>query len=51
MTAEGLRDGVLHRDGLMLIIDKPVGMPVHAGLRESKVGLWLIPDLITAPER
>lgn len=26
-----LLDRILHRDGLMLIIDKPAGVPVHAG--------------------
>jgi len=27
---------VLHRDGLMLIIDKPAGIPVHRGPRNSR---------------
>ncbi len=29
--AEDLAARVLHRDGLMLVIDKPAGVPVHAG--------------------
>src|ERR1700736_6440405 len=28
-----LLDRVLYRDGLMLVIDKPAGIPVHAGPR------------------
>lgn len=31
MTPEGLAARVLHRDGLMLVVDKPSGLPVHAG--------------------
>jgi tRNA pseudouridine32 synthase/23S rRNA pseudouridine746 synthase/23S rRNA pseudouridine1911/1915/1917 synthase len=31
MTPEDLLQRVLYRDGLMLIIDKPAGIPVHAG--------------------
>jgi tRNA pseudouridine32 synthase / 23S rRNA pseudouridine746 synthase len=31
MTPEGMLARVLHRDGLMLVIDKPAGMPVHRG--------------------
>jgi len=31
MTPEDIRDRVLHRDGLILVIDKPAGLPVHAG--------------------
>lgn len=31
MTPEELLDRVLYRDGLMLVIDKPAGLPVHAG--------------------
>lgn len=31
--APGLLDRVLYRDGLMLVIDKPAGLPVHAGPR------------------
>ena len=27
---------VLHRDGLMLIVDKPAGIPVHRGPRNSR---------------
>ncbi|HEY0525142.1 MAG TPA: RNA pseudouridine synthase [Stellaceae bacterium] len=31
MTPQELQDRLLYRDGLMLIIDKPAGLPVHAG--------------------
>jgi tRNA pseudouridine32 synthase/23S rRNA pseudouridine746 synthase len=31
MTPEGLAERVLYRDGLMLVIDKPAGLPVHRG--------------------
>lgn len=31
MTPEALAARVLHRDGLMLVIDKPAGLPVHGG--------------------
>ncbi len=31
MTREELQARVLYRDGLMIIIDKPAGLPVHAG--------------------
>ncbi|WP_249441645.1 pseudouridine synthase, partial [Acinetobacter baumannii] len=31
LTAEEIQARVLHRDGLMLIIDKPSGLPVHRG--------------------
>ncbi|PZQ19253.1 MAG: RNA pseudouridine synthase [Ancylobacter novellus] len=31
LTPEDLAARVLHRDGLMLIVDKPAGLPVHAG--------------------
>jgi tRNA pseudouridine32 synthase/23S rRNA pseudouridine746 synthase len=31
LTPESLAARVLHRDGLMLVIDKPAGIPVHAG--------------------
>jgi tRNA pseudouridine32 synthase/23S rRNA pseudouridine746 synthase len=31
MTPETMLARVLHRDGLMLVIDKPAGMPVHRG--------------------
>ncbi len=31
MTADAMLARVLHRDGLMLVIDKPAGMPVHRG--------------------
>src|SRR5690606_28659785 len=27
---------VLHRDGLMLVIDKPAGLPVHRGPRNAR---------------
>ncbi|MGE0747106.1 MAG: RluA family pseudouridine synthase [Rhodospirillales bacterium] len=33
MTPAELHARLLHRDGLMLIIDKPAGLPVHAGPR------------------
>ena len=31
LTAEEIQARVLHRDGLMLVIDKPCGLPVHRG--------------------
>jgi tRNA pseudouridine32 synthase/23S rRNA pseudouridine746 synthase len=31
LTAEDILARVLHRDGLMLVIDKPAGLPVHRG--------------------
>ena len=31
MTPEEIRGRVLHRDGLILVIDKPAGLPVHEG--------------------
>src|SRR5262249_61159245 len=31
MQRDELLGRILHRDGLMLIIDKPAGLPVHAG--------------------
>ena len=31
MNPEDLNDRLLHRDGLMLILDKPAGIPVHRG--------------------
>jgi tRNA pseudouridine32 synthase/23S rRNA pseudouridine746 synthase len=31
MTPEEMQARVLHRDGLMLVIDKPAGLPVHRG--------------------
>ncbi|WP_207457776.1 RNA pseudouridine synthase [Azospirillum sp. SYSU D00513] len=31
MTPEQIQARILYRDGLMLIIDKPAGLPVHAG--------------------
>jgi tRNA pseudouridine32 synthase/23S rRNA pseudouridine746 synthase len=31
MTPEQIQARVLHRDGLMLVIDKPAGLPVHRG--------------------
>ena len=30
-TPEEIQARVLHRDGLMLVIDKPAGIPVHRG--------------------
>src|SRR5438270_13969839 len=31
LSAEEIQSRVLHRDGLMLVIDKPAGLPVHRG--------------------
>src|SRR5258708_13662322 len=31
LTAEEIQARVLYRDGLMLVIDKPAGLPVHRG--------------------
>src|SRR5881394_2644923 len=31
LTAEAIQERVLHRDGLILVIDKPAGLAVHAG--------------------
>jgi tRNA pseudouridine32 synthase/23S rRNA pseudouridine746 synthase len=31
LTADEIQARVLHRDGLMLVIDKPAGIPVHRG--------------------
>jgi tRNA pseudouridine32 synthase/23S rRNA pseudouridine746 synthase len=31
MTPEEMQDRVLYRDGLILVINKPAGLPVHAG--------------------
>lgn len=31
LSAEEIQGRVLHRDGLMLVIDKPAGLPVHRG--------------------
>ena len=31
LTAEEIQARVLHRDGLMVVIDKPAGLPVHRG--------------------
>src|SRR5256884_7445649 len=31
LTAHEIQARVLHRDGLMLVIDKPAGLPVHRG--------------------
>lgn len=33
MTSEEIQNRLLFRDGMMLIIDKPAGIPVHAGPR------------------
>jgi len=40
MTAPDLSSRVLYRDGLMLVIDKPAGLPVHArpGARKGEGG-------------
>jgi tRNA pseudouridine32 synthase/23S rRNA pseudouridine746 synthase len=35
LTADGLLARLIHRDGLMLIIDKPAGIPVHRGPRSA----------------
>src|SRR5256885_111287 len=35
-AADDIQSRVLHRDGLMLIIDKPAGVPVHRGPRNSR---------------
>jgi len=35
-AADDILSRVLHRDGLMLIIDKPAGVPVHRGPRNSR---------------
>src|SRR5258708_15985791 len=31
LTADEIQARVLYRDGLMLVIDKPAGLPVHRG--------------------
>lgn len=31
LTAEAIQNRVLYRDGMMLVIDKPAGIPVHTG--------------------
>ena len=31
LPAQDIQSRVLHRDGLMLVIDKPAGLPVHRG--------------------
>jgi tRNA pseudouridine32 synthase/23S rRNA pseudouridine746 synthase len=36
MTSEGLEHRLLYRDALMLVIDKPAGVPVHAGPRNAQ---------------
>jgi len=36
VAANDIVSRVLHRDGLMLIIDKPAGIPVHRGPRNSR---------------
>jgi len=35
LTADEIQARVLHRDGLMLVIDKPAGLPVHRGPRAA----------------
>jgi tRNA pseudouridine32 synthase/23S rRNA pseudouridine746 synthase len=35
VTAEEMLARLLHRDGLMLVIDKPAGVPVHRGPRSA----------------
>jgi RluA family pseudouridine synthase len=42
MTPDQLLARLLYRDGLMLIIDKPAGLPVHEGRRDgAHLGLYL----------
>ena len=36
LETDDILSRVLHRDGLMLIIDKPAGIPVHRGPRNSR---------------
>jgi tRNA pseudouridine32 synthase/23S rRNA pseudouridine746 synthase len=36
VAADDIVSRVLHRDGLMLVIDKPAGIPVHRGPRNSR---------------
>ena len=36
MTPEELLARLLYRDGLMLVVDKPAGVPVHAGPRNAR---------------
>src|SRR5450759_3504789 len=36
LTADEIQARVLHRDGLMLVIDKPAGLPVHRGPAEDE---------------
>lgn len=38
MAPEDIISRVLYRDALMLVIDKPFGMPVHAGPRSAVMG-------------
>lgn len=38
MNKVNLEDRLLYRDGLMLVIDKPAGLPVHAGPSSRKGG-------------
>src|SRR5437764_14966180 len=33
LSAQEIQSRVLHRDGLMLVIDKPAGLPVHRGTK------------------
>src|SRR5439155_21712160 len=33
LTGEEILSRVLHRDGLMLVIEKPAGLPVHRGAK------------------
>lgn len=45
MTPEELQQRVLYRDGLMLVVDKPAGLPVHAGPKGGKVLEHWFPQL------
>jgi tRNA pseudouridine32 synthase/23S rRNA pseudouridine746 synthase len=38
MTREEMVSRLLHRDGQMLVIDKPAGLPVHRGPKNSNKG-------------
>ncbi len=51
-TAEDIAARLLHRDGMMLIIDKPAGLPVHAGPKGGPVLEDLLDGLMFGlPER
>jgi len=46
MRPEDLVSRLLHRDGLMLILDKPAGLPVHAGGKGEGGHLMLFLDAL-----